>query len=43
MEEKPLPPKDDPLLDRLLLRPESINFECKRIGRVERLVALGAR
>jgi len=38
VEEKPLPPKDDPLVERLLLRPESITFECKRIGKIERLL-----
>lgn len=35
MEETQLPRKDDALSDRLLSRPESLVFECKRIGKVE--------
>ena len=33
-----LPPIDDALIDRLLQRPESITFECKRIGKIDRLL-----
>lgn len=32
------PPHDDQLIDRLLSRPEAITFECKRIGKTERLL-----
>ena len=38
MEDMPLPPIDDALIDRLLQRAESINFECKRIGKVDKLL-----
>lgn len=38
LDEKPLPPKDDSLIERWLPRPESITFECKRIGNIERLL-----
>jgi len=33
-----LPPVDDAFVDRLLARPESRTFECKRIGKVDRLL-----
>ncbi|HEX6986856.1 MAG TPA: ATP-binding protein, partial [Planctomycetaceae bacterium] len=32
------PPQDDAFVDRLLRRPESLTFECKRIGKVDRLL-----
>lgn len=38
MSEQHLPPKNDPFVDRILALPESDRFECKRIGRVERLL-----
>jgi ATP-dependent DNA helicase RecG len=38
MNEVTLPPKDDPLVDRLLSRPESLTFECKRIGKIDKLL-----
>ncbi len=38
MEEHSLPPIDDELVDRLLARPESMTFECKRTGKVDRLL-----
>ena len=33
-----LPPVDDPLIDHLLSMPESRGFECKRIGKVDKLL-----
>jgi ATP-dependent DNA helicase RecG len=33
-----IPPIDDATVDRLLARPESFNFECKRIGHVEKVL-----
>lgn len=36
MSEKLPPPKDDALVDRLLSRPESTSFECKRTGKVDK-------
>lgn len=33
-----IPDKDDAFVDRLLDRPESFTFECKRIGKVDRLL-----
>lgn len=33
-----LPPKDDSFIDQLLSRPESRMFECKRIGKVDKLL-----
>ena len=33
-----VPPGDDALIDSLLVRPESRMFECKRIGKVDRLL-----
>jgi len=38
MEDSQLPKKDDTLVLRLLARSESITFECKRIGKVDRLL-----
>ncbi len=38
MNDSSLPPLDDVLVGRLLERPESISFECKRIGKVDRLL-----
>jgi len=38
MDTEPLPPKADALIDRLLARQESSLFECKRVGKVERLL-----
>jgi ATP-dependent DNA helicase RecG len=32
------PTPDDELVDRLLARPETLTFECKRIGRIDRLL-----
>lgn len=37
-EDLPVPPKDDAVIDRLLQRPESTIFECKRIGKVDKLL-----
>jgi ATP-dependent DNA helicase RecG len=33
-----LPPKDDELIDQILRRPESLTFDCKRTGRIDRLL-----
>lgn len=38
MSDDSLPPKDDAVVDRLLERPESLTFECKRIGKVDKLL-----
>ncbi len=38
MDDASVPPKDDVLIERLLLRPESSNFECKRIGKIDKLL-----
>ncbi len=38
MDANPLPPKNDALIEQLLLRSESINFDCKRIGNIEKLL-----
>jgi len=38
MEIPSLPPKEDALIERLLLRAESIAFECKRVGKIEKLL-----
>ena len=32
------PPKDDVLIERLLAQQESLTFECKRVGKVDRLL-----
>jgi ATP-dependent DNA helicase RecG len=33
-----LPSKDDALIEQVLRRPESINFDCKRTGKVDKLL-----
>ncbi len=38
MQEQPLPPKDDSLVKRLLERPESMKFECKRLGKLDKIL-----
>lgn len=38
VKDRVLPPVDDAFVDRLLSRPESRTFECKRIGKVDKLL-----
>ncbi|MET0112279.1 MAG: RNA-binding domain-containing protein [Limnospira maxima] len=38
MSDQQLPPIEDELIDRLLSFPESLRFECKRIGKVDKLL-----
>jgi ATP-dependent DNA helicase RecG len=38
MSDSSLPPKSDEIIDRLLQRSESIMFDCKRLGKVDRLL-----
>ncbi len=38
MSAETLPPMDDAFVDRLLAHPESRVFECKRVGKVDRLL-----
>jgi len=33
-----LPPKDDALIEQVLRQPESITFDCKRTGKVDKLL-----